>query len=163
MKSTVRIKTINGNEYWYEDLPYYDREKKQIRHRSKYLGKNVDGMVVKMRSDISSTLPRSSYNWGEFIPLLSTIEELHIDDHLNLLNERDKKMVLALSINRVVRPTAMHNIKTWYENSFLSKDPLPLTSQQISDLLARIGDSDVPPGVYGEDDKICGDKEHFHL
>jgi len=40
MKSTIRIKTINGKEYWYEDIPYYDKEKKQIRHRSKYLGKN---------------------------------------------------------------------------------------------------------------------------
>ena len=82
---------------------------------------------------------------GESIPLLSTIRELHIDDHLGFLNERDKKMVLALSINRVVRPTAMHNIKTWYENSFLSKEfSLPLTSQQISNFLGRIGDSDIP-------------------
>ena len=47
---------------------YYDREEKQIRHRSKYLGKNVDGMVVKMRLDILSTLPHSSYDWGGIHP-----------------------------------------------------------------------------------------------
>ena len=51
MKSTIRIKTINGKEYWYEDIPYYDKEKKQIRHRSKYLGKNIDGKPVQVRSE----------------------------------------------------------------------------------------------------------------
>jgi hypothetical protein len=50
MKSTKRIKVKNGIEYWYEETPYYDKEKKQIRHKSKYLGRNVDGQPVKMRS-----------------------------------------------------------------------------------------------------------------
>ena len=50
MKPTRRIKVKNGIEYWYEETPYYDKEKKQIRHRSKYLGRNVDGQPVRMRS-----------------------------------------------------------------------------------------------------------------
>jgi hypothetical protein len=54
-------------------------------------------------------------------------------------------MVLVLSINIVVRPTAMYSIKTWYESSFFSKEfSSLLTSQQISDFLGRIGDSDIP-------------------
>ena len=48
MKPTRRIKVKNGIEYWYEETPYYDKEKKQIRHRSKYLGRNVDGQPVRM-------------------------------------------------------------------------------------------------------------------
>jgi len=31
MKPIVQIKKIKGKEYWYEDTPYYDPEKKQIR------------------------------------------------------------------------------------------------------------------------------------
>ncbi len=54
MKSTLRIKKINGIEYWYEDIPYYDTEKKQIRHRSKYLGKNVNGKPVRVRDAVNS-------------------------------------------------------------------------------------------------------------
>ena len=50
MKPTRRIKVKNGIEYWYEETPYYDKEKKQIRHRSKYLGRNVDGQPVRMGS-----------------------------------------------------------------------------------------------------------------
>ena len=31
MQVKKRIKKINGIEYWYEDIPYYDKEKKQNR------------------------------------------------------------------------------------------------------------------------------------
>ncbi len=27
MKPTLRIKKINGIEYWYEDIPFYDKRK----------------------------------------------------------------------------------------------------------------------------------------
>ena len=50
MKPTQRIKLKNGIEYWYEETPYYDKEKKQIRHKSKYLGRNIDRQPVRMRS-----------------------------------------------------------------------------------------------------------------
>jgi len=39
MKGCVRVKRINGIEYLYEDTPYYDEDKKQIRHHSKYLAR----------------------------------------------------------------------------------------------------------------------------
>ena len=48
MRSFVRVKKINGQEYLYEITPYYDKEKKQIRQKSKYLGKNVNGVPVKL-------------------------------------------------------------------------------------------------------------------
>ena len=54
MMPTRRIKKINGIEYWYEDIPYYDREKKQIRHKSKYLGRNVNGEPVRVRDALNS-------------------------------------------------------------------------------------------------------------
>jgi hypothetical protein len=54
-------------------------------------------------------------------------------------------MLITLSINRIVRLTAMHNIKTWYEGSALSLEypQLPLTGQSISELLKKIGDSSI--------------------
>ena len=50
MKSFIRVKKINGQEYLYEITPYYDKEKKQIRQKSKYLGKNVNGVPIRVRS-----------------------------------------------------------------------------------------------------------------
>jgi hypothetical protein len=62
MKSTLRIKKINGIEYWYEDIPYYDKEKKQIRHKSKYVGRNINGKPVRVRDALNSPDEISSVN-----------------------------------------------------------------------------------------------------
>lgn len=154
MKSTIRIKKINGKEYWYEDIPYYDKEKKQIRHKSKYLGKNIDGKPVKVREQIAknpkaltTSPPKRSYNYGELVPLLDIIKELHFEDYLDgMFNEMEKDILLTICINRIVRPTAMHNVKTWYEGSALSLDfpELSITSQNISELFKKIGESSIP-------------------
>ncbi len=146
MKSTLRIKKINGIEYWYEDIPYYDTEKKQIRHRSKYLGKNINGKPVRVRDAVNSnegmllpsSKPLKAYNYGELIPLQKIIEELSIGEFLgDLLNEKDRNMALAIAMNRITRPVAMYNVRSWYENSalFLNDPELPLKSQNISKLL----------------------------
>jgi transposase len=37
--ATVRTQNIKGVDYVYEDTPYWDREKKQNRHRREYIGK----------------------------------------------------------------------------------------------------------------------------
>ena len=155
MKPTLRIKKINGIEYWYEDTPYYDTEKKQIRHRSKYIGRNINGKPVRVRDAMNSkeetflpsSKPLNAYNYGELLPLQKIIDELMIGEYLgDLFNEKDRNMILAMALNRITRPTAMHNLKTWYENSVLSLEwpDLPLKSQNISNLLAKVGDSDIP-------------------
>ena len=110
MKSTIRIKKINGKEYWYEDIPYYDKEKKQIRHKSKYLGKNIDGQPVKVRSDEMiptrmsvSSAPKSAYNHGNLLPLQSITQELSIQATLEeFLSESETDTLLALVYNRIL-------------------------------------------------------------
>lgn len=139
MKSCVRVKRINGIEYLYEDTPYYDKEKKQIRHHSKYMGKNVDGEAKKVRSK----LPHTIYNYGELLPFLDIIRELGIERHLDMMGDRDRNMLLSIAINRVCRPVAMHNLHYWYESSYLSRI-LPadnLSGQHLGSFLQRVGDS----------------------
>jgi len=161
MKSTLRIKKINGIEYWYEDIPYYDNEKKQIRHRSKYVGRNVNGKPVRVRDTLNSneempspsSKPIKAYNYGELLPLQKITDELRIGEYLgDMLNEKDKNTILAMALNRITRPTAMYNLQTWYENSVLSLEwpELPLKSQNISNLLAKVGDSDTPSIFMGK-------------
>jgi hypothetical protein len=41
---------MNVQEYIYEIAPYYDKEKKQIRQKSKYIGKKVNGIPIMVRS-----------------------------------------------------------------------------------------------------------------
>ena len=49
-KGKIRKKRINGNEYYYEMTPYYDKETRNTKYHSKYLGKNRDGEIKKVRS-----------------------------------------------------------------------------------------------------------------
>jgi hypothetical protein len=81
MKSFTRIKKINGQEYLYEITPYYDKEKKQIRQKSKYLGKNVNGVPVKVRSQ--DQMPRKVLSHGEFVPLKKIADELKLEKVLS--------------------------------------------------------------------------------
>ena len=98
MMPTRRIKKINGIEYWYEDIPYYDKEKKQIRHKSKYLGRNVNGEPVRVRDALNSSenicpvsKPLKAYNYGELLPLQWITDELKIGEYLgDLFNGKDK-------------------------------------------------------------------------
>jgi hypothetical protein len=78
MKSTLRIKKINGIEYWYEDIPYYDKEKKQIRHRSKYVGRNINGKPVRVRDVLNS-------NDKAAVEKLSAEDTKSANDELNVL------------------------------------------------------------------------------
>jgi len=154
MKSTIRIKKINGKEYWYEDIPYYDKEKKQIRHKSKYLGKNIDGQPVRVRTDemiparmSASSAPKAAYNHGNLLPLQSITQELSIQSILEeFLSETETDALLALVYNRILRPTAMANVQSWYEGSslWLRNNKLPISGQRISELLSNIGQSNIP-------------------
>jgi len=152
VKPIRRIKIINGKEYWYEDTPYYDQEKKQIRHRSKYLGKNVDGMPVKVRSEPEKLKqnkelkPPKSFHYGNILPLTHIINDLNIENILSeSLGEKEVQMLISLSINRILRPTAMRNLNIWFEGTSLALDypELNLSGQRISEFLEYIGRSDV--------------------
>jgi transposase len=168
MKPNVRIKRINGKEYWYEDTPYYDNEKKQIRYHSRYLGKNVNGVPLKVRTEIPEaeghSTPRAAHTYGHLIPLQTIIQDLHLDRYLKkTVKEPDAQTILTLALNRVVRPMAMHGIQTWYEETSLILDhpELPLTSQNISELLSEIGESGIPEQFMGELVRASGTQSTF--
>lgn len=153
MKPFNRVKEINGTEYLYEITPYYDHATKKIRQRSKYLGKNVDGKPVRIRS----RLPTRTYSYGEFIPLLHIIREFRIEEILSqYIPEKDVRAILTLAQNRVVRPVALYHLASWYEGTILSKlyGEVHLSSQSLSNLLGRIGESDLPAEFSRE---IIGD------
>ena len=156
MQSTRRIKVKNGIEYWYEETPYYDKVKKQIRHKSKYLGRNVDGQPVRMRSAPDEVKEKtkkktveikSSFDHGSIFVLQSIMKELNLDRYLDaLLPPSEVSMVRALAFNRIIRPTAMKNVDSWYEGTSLALESpqINLTSQRVSELLGRLGESNIP-------------------
>ena len=142
MKSFTRIKIINNKEYLYEITPYYNKEKKQIRQKSKYLGKNLNGVPVKVRS--KDLIPKKVLSHGEFIPFRKITDDLNLEHILSeVLPANEIWPVLSLAMNYVVRPRALTHIQSWYEGTILIEDhpDLPLSSQSLSRLLSRIGES----------------------
>ena len=141
MKSFTRVKVINGQEYLYEITPYSDKEKKQIRQKSKYLGKNLNGFPVKVRS--KNQVPRKVLSHGEFVPLRKISEDLNLEQILlETLPANEVWSVLSLAMNYVIRPRALNHIQSWYEGTILAEDhpDLPLSSQSLSRILNRIGE-----------------------
>lgn len=142
MKPFIRLKKINGQEYFYEITPYYDKETKKIRQKSRYLGKNVNGVPVKVRSQ--DKIPKKVLSHGEFVPLKKISEDLKLEETLSLtLPSNEVKPVLTLAMNYAIRPRALAHIQSWYEGTALSEDhpDLPLSSQSLSRMLSRIGES----------------------
>lgn len=144
MKSFIRSKTIKGQEYLYEITPYYDKEKKQIRQKSKYLGKNINGVPVRVRS--GEKIPKKVLSHGEFLPLKKITEDLTLEKLLSdVLPGKEVRPILALAMNYATRPRALTHIQSWYEGIAMSEDypDLPLSSQSLSRMLSRIGESTV--------------------
>jgi len=142
MKSFTRVKIINGKEYLYEITPYYDKEKKQIRQKSKYLGKNLNGVPIKVHS--KDLFPKNVLSHGEFIPLRKIIDCLNLEQILSeILPANEIWPVLSMAMNYVIRPRSLTHIQSWYEGTILAEDhpDLPLSSQTLSRILSRIGDS----------------------
>ena len=70
MKIFQRIKNVQGKQYLYKINPYYDREKKKIKQRSRYIApmkdwkeKEVEGKCLIGRRNICPKLRGSDHLW----------------------------------------------------------------------------------------------------
>ena len=144
MKSFTRIKVINGQEYLYEITHYYDKGKRQIRQKSKYLGKNLNGVFVKVR--FKDQVPKKVLSHGEFVPLIKISKDLNLEQILlETLPANEVWPVLSLAMNYVIRPRALNHIQSWHEGTILAQDhpDIPLSSQSLSRILSHIGEGSI--------------------
>ncbi|MHB8358145.1 MAG: hypothetical protein ACYDCP_01400 [Thermoplasmataceae archaeon] len=114
---------------------------KNTKYHYKYAGKETDGDVRKVRS----VLPKRSLIYGPFIPILDIVNQIGIQDMLkSYLTNEESQNIPALAISKVVRPLPMSSVKTWYEGTYLSTlFPVGMDSQRNSDLMDKIGSSDL--------------------
>lgn len=144
MKTTTRVKKINGHEYLYEITYYYDKETRRTRQKSRYLGKNVDGVPVRVREKAKS--PEKVYSYGEFIPYIQAVKNLHIQEILGAhLTDHEVRLFLALLFAGIHHPKALHSPASWYEGTVLPRifSGLKITSQNISRLLKKLGEGSI--------------------
>lgn len=145
MKTSTRVKTINGNEYLYEITYYYDKTTKRTRQRSKYLGKNVNGTPVKVREQ--SRTPKGVYSLGEFLPYRQAYTDLDLETHLRkYFNPTEIKIIIGIVFSGLTNLDALYNPTGWYEGTamYIRNPSLKFTSQAITKLLQKIGGSQIP-------------------
>lgn len=60
------------------------------------------------------------------------------------LTEDESSRVMILAMSKIVRPLPQSSIQTWYDSTYLSTImPVNITSQRNSELMDRIGSSDL--------------------
>ncbi|PWR75137.1 hypothetical protein ACKUB1_06235 [Methanospirillum stamsii] len=144
MKTTTRVKKINGHEYLYEITYYYDKESRRTRQKSRYLGKNVDGQPVRVREKAKT--PERVYAYGEFIPYLQAVKNLRIQEILGShLTDHEVRLFLALLFAGIHHPDALHSPASWYESTVLPRvfSGLKITTQSITRLLKKLGEGSI--------------------
>ena len=78
------------------------------------------------------------------MPLKTITEELELEKILSgVLPSKEVWPILTLAMNYATRPRALTHIQSWYEGTVISEDhpDLPLSSQSLSRMLSRIGES----------------------
>ena len=70
MKNFYRIKKIHGKEYKYEITPYYDKDIKKIRQKSRYIGPVSDGKLVEKTV--------TTYSYGDLLPVMKVLKDLNL-------------------------------------------------------------------------------------
>lgn len=144
MKTTTRVKKINGHEYLYEITYYYDKETRRTRQKSRYLGKNIDGQPVRVREKAKT--PERVYAFGEFIPYLQAVKTLHIQEILAAhLTDHEVRLFLTLLFAGIHHPDALHSPASWYDGTVLPRffSGLKITTQNITRLLKKLGEGSI--------------------
>ena len=156
----IEIKRIGNNYYAYKSTTVWDKDKKKRRKVSRYLGKYVDGKIVKVR-EIASI--RGVYELGNVSLLWHIIEKSGIKSMLQKTFPDEWEEIVLLAFNRVLNPQPLKSVKLWYEKTYLAKLISPaLSPKSLSSYLREIGSDAAAQREFfrrliGKDEKIVYD------
>jgi hypothetical protein len=108
MGSPQTVKKVrNGKTYYYQRTPRYEPKTRNTSYKYRYLGNNMDGKLGKVRI----TLPRRSYIYGSFLPLIRFKDSMHLSEILSsLVGKKRSAEIIALAMSKIVRPLPMKSI-----------------------------------------------------
>jgi transposase len=153
-----RVQNIKGIPYVYEDFPYWDAAKKQIRHKREYIGKlDVKGQFVPNKTYTAKQKLEEMANQGGATKiekpaarkyygatyLLDTIGEITgIVSDLKASFPDDYRKLLSLAYYLILEnETPMYRFSKWGQNHYHPfGDDIP--SQRISELFASISEEE---------------------
>ena len=155
MKSFQRIKNVHGKPYLYEITPYYDREKKKIRQRSRYIAPMKDGKPVERYA--------VTYTYGDLLPVIRAARDLKLPDILRKIAGEYADTLMLMAISRVIRPEAMDLVGEWYEDSYISTIYVAdVSSAALSRAMTALGKMNLNHAFLHEIIKVMGISEALY-
>ena len=143
--SYIQYKVIKNKTYAYEMTSHWDKEKKQSRSISKYLGP-VDSKTKEITKFVKKVSENEKFiaDFGDGYFLHEFIKNTEIFPILSTIFKQVPGL-FPLIIYRLSMQSPMYNCESWFEGniiSYLFKD-VNISSQRISDILAFIGQESV--------------------
>lgn len=131
-------KKVKGTIYIYESKGYWDKEKKQSRHKRIYLGK-LDEETGEIIPAKQTDTPKFSRTYGNFYLFNNLAEKTGLSEILKTVFLDKSNEILTCAFYELVEKKAWYLLEEWSEETinFCEKN---LTSQKISDLLKSISD-----------------------
>ena len=144
----VKIKTINGNQYAYDMISYWDKEQKKYRKKSVYLGKVTNPETREYSQKISKqNAPESELilNFGDTYSIIRTIENSAFDECLKSILPNDYDTLMSLVCYKLLKSSSMQYAQTWKNGNYVSRicGGADLSSQRISDFFKKLGSENV--------------------
>ena len=141
----ISYKKFGNREYAYELRSYWDKELKQSRHISKYLGVVIDKDKKIFKKTIKEKLLKEEHilDFGDTYLLQKVIEKEGFRKIIEDTFGEDANMLVNLICYKLCYPAAMRIAETWQNgNAIKHFCKAELKSQRISELMVRIGDED---------------------
>lgn len=151
--SNIGTQRIKNTVYVFEDTPYWDAEKRQNRHRRRYIGKLDDKgefvpnksyaaqlLLEKKTRNHNNTLMAQRKYWGASCLLDAIGERTGLVDDLKACFPEDHKKILSLAWYLVMESESpMYRFKKW---ALTHLHPLgtELPDQRISELFASVSE-----------------------
>lgn len=140
----VKIKTINGNNYAYDMISYWDKEQKKYRKKSVYLGKIIDLETKEYIPKGSRPIVSESeliLNFGDSYSISKTVENSVFGDCLKSVLPKHYDTLMSLVCYKLLKSSSMQYAQTWANGNYVSKEykKADLSSQRISDYLKKLG------------------------
>jgi transposase len=157
--SYIEHKIIKNKKYAYEIKAYWDKEKKQSRRSSKYLGPvDPDTNKIITFTKKFKGMEKLILDFGDGYFLYEWIKK---SEFYNLFNQHIFEKIpglFALIIYRLCTQLAMYNCENWCSGNvinYLIKN-IDLSSQRISDMLSCLGDESMQRSFFIDYLKLVG-------
>jgi len=136
---TVDIE-VNGKKYRYEDIAYWDKEKKQGRHKRKYIGRVNDDTneVITSKNKIENV---TSKGYGAFHLLSDISKKIELTEILKTKFPDRWEDILTLASYELTERQPMYLCEQWSDDNITFSNKV-MYSSRISELLSSITEQD---------------------